>query len=184
MTQQHDGPSLLAEWLGKLDCVMVEVCEGHPGNPSRHIFPVGRAKLLEALRPTQPQAEGLVRLLEALACDCDAGEANDWEEHEWQDAAALLRRAAAALRSPEPSEGWMPIETAPKDGTRILAILRADEAQWPNRCFEVWHEGSTESGHDLGWTLFPGYGGVSDKHFAGWMPLPQPPRALSVEGVG
>lgn len=70
---------------------------------------------------------------------------------------------------------WQPIETAPKDGTRIWAILRADERQWPNRSFEVWHEGTTEGGFDLGWTLFPGYGGVPDRHFAGWMPLPKPP---------
>jgi hypothetical protein len=72
-------------------------------------------------------------------------------------------------------QGWQDFGTAPKDGTRIWAILRSDAPQWPNRSFEIWHEGITEGGYDLGWALFPGYGGVPDRHFAGWAPLPKPP---------
>jgi hypothetical protein len=44
----------------------------------------------------------LADLLDAIAGDCDAGEDNDWEAHEWQDVAADLRRAASALRRPSP----------------------------------------------------------------------------------
>jgi hypothetical protein len=45
----------------------------------------------------------IANLLEALACDCDEGENNDWEEYEWQDAASLLRQAAAALSTRSPA---------------------------------------------------------------------------------
>lgn len=79
---------------------------------------------------------------------------------------------------------WQPIETAPRDGTRIWAILRPDAKNWPNRSFEIWHEGTTASDFDLGWTLFPGYGGVDDRHFAGWMPLPAPPTPTNGGGNG
>lgn len=67
---------------------------------------------------------------------------------------------------------WQPIDTAPKDGTHILAYHIPKQ-----RVFEVWHEGETPSGFDMGWALFPGYGGVSDSHFSGWMPLPKAPDA-------
>jgi hypothetical protein len=51
--------------------------------------------------------------------------------------------------------------------------------------FSIRHEGQTTSGHDLGWSLFPGFGGAPDYWFAGWRPLPEPPASLtSEEGVG
>jgi hypothetical protein len=74
---------------------------------------------------------------------------------------------------------WQPIETAPKDGTRIWAVLgegaRERNPHWVGRSFEIRHEGTSTSGFDLGWSLFPGFGGVDDHWFAGWMPLPPPP---------
>lgn len=45
----------------------------------------------------QTDTDALVGLLDALACDCDSGEDNSWEEHEWADAAKLLRQAATHL---------------------------------------------------------------------------------------
>lgn len=77
---------------------------------------------------------------------------------------------------------WQPIETAPKDGTRILALcgeinnLRG--ANLSGRIFQIRHEGTMANGYDLGWAVFPGFGGVSDDWFVGWMPappLPTPP---------
>jgi hypothetical protein len=55
-------------------------------------------------RPEPLAGSGVAGELEALACDCDSGEDNNWEDHEWRDTAALLRSAAAALRAhpPEP----------------------------------------------------------------------------------
>jgi hypothetical protein len=55
-------------------------------------------------RPEHLAGSGVAGELEALACDCDNGEDNNWEDHEWRDTAALLRSAAAALRTrpPEP----------------------------------------------------------------------------------
>lgn len=49
------------------------------------------------IAPPAVPADGLVGLLNALAGDCDEGENNSWEHHEWMDAARLLRHAAAAL---------------------------------------------------------------------------------------
>ncbi len=58
-----------------------------------------------ATAPHQSHSE-LADRLEALAGDCDEGEKNIWENHEWVEAAKLLRDAAKGLRqrpAPEPS---------------------------------------------------------------------------------
>jgi hypothetical protein len=78
---------------------------------------------------------------------------------------------------------WQSIETAPKDGTRILAITgEIEDERWnylSHREFVVWHLGHTEaSGLDMGWSLYPGMG-VGDAWLAAWQPLPEPPAALS-----
>lgn len=77
-------------------------------------------------------------------------------------------------------QGWQPIETAPKDGTRIVVIYRTlpdgYAAHFDGRAFVAFHEGVTASGYDLGWALFPGFGGVPDKCLSHWMPLPEAPR--------
>jgi len=75
---------------------------------------------------------------------------------------------------------WQPIETAPKDGRYIVAIYQTLDgegyaAHLHGRAFVVRHEGTTVSDYDLGWALFPGFGGVSDKCLSHWMPLPEPP---------
>ena len=70
---------------------------------------------------------------------------------------------------------WQPIESAPKDGTRILAITgKIDDERWSNlshREFVIWHLGG-----DVGWSLYPGMG-VGDDWLAAWQPLPAPPEA-------
>jgi len=75
---------------------------------------------------------------------------------------------------------WQPIESAPKDGQYILAIVGKNEsrsmAHMEGRMFVIRHEGTTKSGYDLGWAVFPGYGGAPDHYFTHWMPLPSPPE--------
>ena len=67
-----------------------------------------------------------------------------------------------------------PMHSAPKDGRFILAVYSPpeDHNRWKGRAFVVSHEGQTQCGYDMGWALFPGYGGVPDVSFAGWVPLP------------
>ena len=71
---------------------------------------------------------------------------------------------------------WQPIETAPKDGSYILVqvVATADAIRWPGRCFVARHEGLVDT-YDLGWSLFPGFGGIADETLAYWMPLPKAP---------
>lgn len=63
---------------------------------------------------------------------------------------------------------WKRIETAPKDGTRILVWERG-------RIFEVsWGDAflADSNGPIFGWMTE----GTSEKHPSHWMPLPEPPH--------
>ena len=76
---------------------------------------------------------------------------------------------------------WRPIETAPKDGTFVLATVAPNESRHlghhVGRMFVIRHEGVTSSGgYDLGWAVFPGFCGAADHYFSHWMPLPEPPK--------
>lgn len=77
---------------------------------------------------------------------------------------------------------WQPIETAPRDRTRILAITGqiADErfAHWSNREFVVFYMGDLS-----GWALFPGMG-CGDDWLKCWLPLPPPPYATKADSDG
>ena len=87
---------------------------------------------------------------------------------------------------------WQPIETAPKDGTHILAILHRDKAEdidgarWPafREVREIWYRPYMNLGMWLPWHAgdpFDSYEGLADCHMGDgipthWMPLPQPPE--------
>jgi hypothetical protein len=71
---------------------------------------------------------------------------------------------------------WLPIETAPRDGTEILAIsedgvIRVCSAKmfWKDR-WEVFRDDKHSPGHT--WSIIPTH----------WMPLPAPPTQDSAGG--
>jgi hypothetical protein len=90
----------------------------------------------------------------------------------------------AALSTPaaQPVEGdWRSFETAPKDGDYILAIVAPNESRHlghhSGRMFVIRHEGYTApSEFDMGWAVYPGFGGAPDSYFSLWMPLPSAPQ--------
>ena len=77
-----------------------------------------------------------------------------------------------------------PMDTAPKDGTAVLAKIRDDlSSQYPHwraadvlsGCFVVVrHPGLASDGFDVGWSLAGpfGQGLGDDRSFAGWWHLP------------
>lgn len=67
---------------------------------------------------------------------------------------------------------WRPIATAPKDRTDILVRLHDENPRYGGRYFVARHPGIAPDGFDMGWSLFPGYGGVEDVDIAGWTSLP------------
>jgi hypothetical protein len=79
---------------------------------------------------------------------------------------AALVRELEGLRQ---SHRWHPIETAPKDGTDILAVaVRNGE---PYFKITWWRQAKDKRG-------FTGWGEFNDEFYPAthWMPLPNPPR--------
>lgn len=77
---------------------------------------------------------------------------------------------------------WQDISTAPRDGTVIWAAIAQDattfDERWRGRQAPMRHEGVTQSGYDMGWSIaLPvGVGGFPDYYISGWQPLPSPPE--------
>ncbi len=68
---------------------------------------------------------------------------------------------------------WQPIETAPRDGQYILAIVGRNDSQHmahlEGRVFSIRPEP-----FGTGWSVFPGYGGAPSEWFTYWKPLDLP----------
>lgn len=79
---------------------------------------------------------------------------------------------------------WEPMNLAPRDGTRILAMIAPNESRYlehnVGRIFEIRHEGVTAGGYNMGWAVYPGFGGAPDHYFIGWMPSPLPPLSGTI----
>jgi hypothetical protein len=77
---------------------------------------------------------------------------------------AMLLDELTGLKAGETplQDGWQPIETAPKDGTRVLVV-------WPNSAVgeSFWNQRDNYWGMSLG--IVPRF----------WQPLPAPPRVAS-----
>ena len=135
----------------------------------------------------------------SVECFCAMGEGYDRDampEHSFRSREAAIaawnRRAGG-----ERERGWQPIETAPKDGTTIWAVLhhdlypgvkpgRKDLEHWNGLQIPLRHPGIYESDGriwDHGWNIAApvGHGGFPDEWIAGWRPLPTPPRAALAE---
>lgn len=99
--------------------------------------------------------------------------------------AQLLDRLIAQARAARPSP-WQPIETAPKDGARVLIGWWNDDGVWDQRCAywdavftSDWNEETNETVHIGEWTD----GAVQSFNYeethcykpTHWQPLPSPP---------
>ncbi|KMS60011.1 hypothetical protein V474_07990 [Novosphingobium barchaimii LL02] len=77
------------------------------------------------------------------------------------------------------------MDSAPKDGSYILAIVAENDSRhlgyMAGRMFVIRHEGRLDD-YDLGWAVFPGFGGAPDRYFRCWQPAPPPPPAVVGEG--
>lgn len=88
-------------------------------------------------------------------------------------------RAALAPGGEREGDGWRPIETAPKDGTAILAVIglyRRDQSfsHWDIHIIAFDQDrGAISPDHDQGWDW---------EDYEGWQPLPAPPLAPQEAG--
>jgi hypothetical protein len=189
------------------DIARLEGCSGyasHFGTPRNrddtrwnHAFAVDLRLVLAALRAQEAVPAGMRELLtdaadylRARSCEItNEGGSSDTANDGYRIALGLEAMLAAAPASPALEQFaenakcsdqavWKPIETAPKDGTWVLAIVGGASDRWKHlngRAFVIRHEGKTPSGFDLGWSVYPGFGGTGDQWFTHWMPLPAPP---------
>ena len=71
---------------------------------------------------------------------------------------------------------WKPIETAPKDGTEILACWVQEHGSMYFVAGAFWEQGCEETDGEPHWR--DTYGEIlADDILTHWMPLPEPPEA-------
>lgn len=87
-----------------------------------------------------------------------------------------IRKGLVELGWTPPGEGWRPIETAPKDGTRIIAIDESGDVRgvsWGRYYVGCWLTGRTLRTMNAEPETF---------NPIGWMPLPDPPKLSNNAG--
>ena len=141
--------------------------------------------------PTDPRIEAVARarfnhtrqkvMLERPGVSIvDFDELHEKDKEYWKEGVPEELKAADEA-------AWLPIESAPKDGTEILAKVRddlypavkperPDLERWNGRWIVVYHPGILEDGFDLGWGVAApvGHGGFPDAWFDGWTRLSKP----------
>ena len=90
-----------------------------------------------------------------------------------------LTLADAILSLIRAEDGWMPIESAPKDGTRVLLWIVPREDSWgtvePSAVigdWVVWLDREHRAGMRDGWSWY----GSAQCEPTHWRPLPSPPK--------
>lgn len=120
-----------------------------------------------------------------VAADGEAEELAQWLDGEAKSCAAQfhdrITRAAALLRQPAPAPmpGWQPIDTAPHDGTEILAS-DYDAIEILTWSWDAWETGSgwiNRNAHELHEAIRPAWWQPLPDH----PPIPQPPQPTPTE---
>ena len=148
------------------------------------------SELVEALALTLDDWQALVRIIDTNIRENDGPDRVRWEGtwHEGPLATAYLKtlraiREMAArnttllerLSSSEVTEEWLPIESAPKNGTDFLAGRPRDGGtlRLPAQIIVRWSPIAKD------WVAVnTAYGSVRDR-FPFWRPLPEPPRSAA-----
>ena len=146
------------------------------GIPSRlRVCPACAVNTKELSRnPVTDLISAVVSPVPALIAELEQYLASDGLDLAFPMSNHLLRRAITALAhlpsgGPAPElRAWQPIETAPKDGTRVLVAMIQDERVW---------RVSDASFRQIGW--YTG-GGESCHWRTHWMPMPDPPALAAV----
>jgi hypothetical protein len=146
----------------------------------------------------QVDRDAAAELIEALVRDHCLVSAAAWVETAktirngaWHPVAQAFARhreqaRAEAIEQAQADDGWLPIEQAPRDGTRVLVILRdplpddrPDLARWAGVPFVARNRGDSS---DWCFAAPVGCGGWPDEWLVGWRPLPRSLSAAQGEG--
>jgi hypothetical protein len=80
--------------------------------------------------------------------------------------------AALAVAKQHLAPQWQPIETAPKDGEKVLVGRFKRRCPWNGRIAVDWYRRPEDNAGFIGWSRF------NPQHWPAthWMPLPKPPE--------
>lgn len=89
----------------------------------------------------------------------------------------VIRAALEAALSTNSDAGWLPIESAPKDGTHVLLRVRDRLSVNSTELYQGLQFVGHNNGDSMLWKFAGnvGVGGIPDSWLSGWQPLPAPP---------